>query len=105
MANPFRSRGPLPYSFLAIAGLSIMAPFAWILMCSFKYQIDIFQESWIFTPTLSNYIDVFFGRRSDFSHNVLNSLIVAGSSTALVLVIGSLAAYSLHRFNWPNWVS
>jgi hypothetical protein len=40
-------------------------------MSSLKYQIDIFQESWIFTPTLSNYIDVFVSRRSDFATNVM----------------------------------
>jgi multiple sugar transport system permease protein len=105
MPSPLRFRGPLQYLFLAAAAFFIMAPFAWILMCSFKYQIDIFQESWLFTPTLSNYVDVFFSRRSDFSKNVLNSLIVAGTSTGLVLAIGTLAAYSLHRFAWAKWVS
>jgi multiple sugar transport system permease protein len=105
MVNPLRSRGLLPYLSLTIASLFIIAPFAWILMCSFKYQIDIFQESWIFTPTASNYVDVFFSRRSDFLRNVFNSLIVAGTSSAVVLVIGSLAAYSLYRFAWASWVS
>jgi multiple sugar transport system permease protein len=105
MPRPLRFRSPLQYLFLVAAAFFIMAPFAWILMCSFKYQIDIFQESWLFTPTLSNYVDVFFSRRSDFSKNVLNSLIVAGTSTGLVLAIGTLAAYSLHRFAWPKWVS
>jgi multiple sugar transport system permease protein len=105
MASTLRFRGPLPYLFIALATLFVVAPFAWILMSSVKYQIDIFQESWIFTPTGSNYVEVLFGRRSDFSSNVLNSIIVAGASTALVLVIGSLAAYSLHRFAWAKWVS
>ena len=104
MASPIRSRGPLQYLFLAAAVLFIVAPFLWILMSSFKYQIDIFQESWIFTPTLSNYIDVFVSRRSDFATNVINSLVVAGGSTVLVLGIGAPAAYSLHRFRWPNWL-
>jgi multiple sugar transport system permease protein len=105
MPSSLTSRGRLQYLFLVTAALFIIAPFAWILMSSFKYQIDIFQESWMFTPTLSNYGDVFFSRRSDFSQNVLNSLIVASTSTGLVLVIGTLAAYSLHRFAWANWIS
>jgi len=105
MARTLRLRGPLHHLFLALATLFVVAPFAWILMSSLKYQIDIFQESWIFTPTGSNYVEVLFGRRSDFSSNVVNSVIVAGASTALVLVIGSLAAYSLHRFAWAKWVS
>jgi multiple sugar transport system permease protein len=37
--------------------------------------------------------------------NIANSLVVAACSTALVLIVGTLAAWSLHRFRWPSWVS
>jgi multiple sugar transport system permease protein len=47
---------------------------------------------------------VLFGRRSDFAANVVNSLIVAGTSTALVLIVGTLAAFSLYRFKWAHGV-
>src|SRR5690348_11751417 len=90
---------------LVLAVLAVLGPCAWILTASFKYQIAIYSGEWPFTPTLSNYAEVLFGRRSDFSGNVVNSLIVASASTALVLVVGTLAAYSLHRFRWPAWVS
>lgn len=90
---------------LALAVLAILGPFAWILTASFKYQIAIYSGQWPFTPTLSNYADVLFGRRSDFTANVVNSLVVASVSTLLVLAVGTLAAYSLHRFRWPAWVS
>lgn len=90
---------------LTVAVLAILGPFAWILTASFKYQIAIYSGEWPFTPTLSNYADVLFGRRSDFTANVLNSLVVASVSTVLVLAVGTLAAYSLHRFRWPVWVS
>jgi len=90
---------------LALAVLAILGPFAWILTASFKYQIAIYSGEWPFTPTWSNYAEVLFGRRSDFAANVVNSLIVASASTALVLVVGALAAYSLQRFRWPAWVS
>lgn len=90
---------------LVLAVLAVLGPFAWILTASFKYQIAIYSGEWPFTPTLSNYAEVLFGRRSDFIGNVANSLIVASVSTALVLVVGTLAAYSLQRFRWPWWVS
>jgi ABC-type glycerol-3-phosphate transport system permease component len=90
---------------VALAVAAVLGPFAWILTASFKYQIAIYSGEWPFTPTLSNYAEVLFGRRSDFVGNVVNSLIVASASTALVLVVGTLAAYSLHRFRWPVWVS
>ena len=90
---------------VALALFAIVAPFAWILTASFKHQIAIYSGQFPFTPTLSNFDDVLFGRRSDFAGNILNSLLVAGSSTLLALTIGTLAAYSLHRFRWPKWVS
>jgi len=90
---------------LVLAVLAVLGPFAWILTASFKYQIAIYSGQWPFTPTLSNYADVLFGRRSDFPGNVMNSLVVASTSTLLVLIVGTLAAYSLHRFRWPAWLS
>ena len=90
---------------LVLAVIAVIGPFAWILTASFKYQIAIYSGEWPFTPTLANYAEVLFGRRSDFVGNVVNSLIVASVSTALVLVVGTLAAYSLQRFRWPVWVS
>ena len=84
---------------------AVIGPFLWILTASFKTQIAIYSAQFPFTPTLSNFADVLFGRRSDFAANIVNSLVVASTSTLAVLVVGSLAAYSLHRFRWPRWVS
>lgn len=90
---------------VSLALLVIIGPFAWILAASFKTQIAIYSGQFPFTPTLANYADVLFGRRSDFAANIGNSLLVAAASTVAVLVVGSLAAYSLHRFRWPGWVT
>ena len=90
---------------VALALFAIIGPFMWILTASFKYQIAIYAGQFPFTPTLSNYADVLFGRRSDFAANIGNSVTVATISTLAVLVVGSLAAYSLRRFRWPVWVS
>ena len=74
-------------------------------MNSFKTRSRSLTGAWAFTPTLSNYADVLFSRRSDFRATSVNSLIVAAASTVVVLVVGTLAAYSLHRFRWPRWVT
>ena len=101
-----RRRGSLVGTGLVVAAVvTIVGPFVWILNASFKYQIAIYAGQFPYTPTLSNYSEVLFGRRSDFALDVLNSLIVAASSTAIVLAVGTLAAYSLYRFRWPRWVS
>jgi multiple sugar transport system permease protein len=73
-------------------------------MSSFKSQIAILSSAWIFTPTWDSYADVLLSRRSDFVNSVYTSLIVASVSTAIVLVIATLAAHSLHRYRWVRWV-
>ena len=82
---------------------AIVGPFLWILTRR-SASIAIYAGEFPFTPTLANFAEVLLGRRSDFAGNVGNSLLVAGASTALVLVVGTLAAYSLRRFRWPRWV-
>ena len=95
----------LGWLMLGLALVVVVGPFLWIAVASFKQPIAILSGTWSFTPTLDNYADVLFSRRSDFLAGVRNSLIVATASTAIVLVVGTLAAYSLHRFAWARWVT
>ena len=95
----------LGWLMLGLALVVIVGPFLWIGVASFKQPIAILSGTWSFTPTLDNYADVLLSKRSDFLAGVRNSLIVASVSTAIVLVIGTLAAYSLHRFAWARWVT
>ena len=104
MSAATRARA-LGWALLGLALVVVLGPFLWILVASFKTPIDILAGTFPFTPTLDNYSDVLFSRRSDFGAGVRNSLVVAASSTAIVLVIGTLAAYSLHRFAWARWVT
>lgn len=93
------------YGLMIVSALLILAPFLWIAIQSFKFQLHIFTGAWNFPPTLSNYTEVLFGRRSDFPGNVLNSIIIATASTGIVLVVGTLAAYSLSRLKWARWIA
>jgi len=93
------------WALVALAIVLVVGPFLWILMNSFKSQIAILSGAWIFTPNLDSYEDVLFSRRSDFLSALTTSLIVATASTGVVLVVGTLAAYSLHRFRWAHWVT
>lgn len=90
---------------LALGVFIIIGPFLWVALQSFKYEIEILKGSWIFPPTLFNYEDVLWSRRSDFPKNVLNSAIVAAISTVFVLIVGTLAAYSLARLQWRKWIA
>ena len=95
----------LGWLLLGLALIVVVGPFLWIALASFKQPIAILSGAWAFTPTLDNYADVLLSKRSDFLAGVRNSLIVATVSTAIVLVVGTLAAYSLHRFAWARWVT
>lgn len=73
-----------------------------MLTISFKTEGDQFASPplWLaFTPTLEHYYDAFVTRA--FGQYLLTSAIVAVTSTALALVIGTLAAYALARFELP----
>ncbi len=86
------------YSFI------VLFPFYWIISASFKTQIDLLMGRFFSTPHLQGYRDVLFSGTSDFSRNFFNSLVIGSVSTALVLFIATLGAYSLYRMRWPNWV-
>lgn len=96
--------GIIGWILIGLAIVLVVGPFLWILMNSFKHQIDILTGAWLFTPTLDSYEDVLASRRSDFVSGLKTSLVVASASTLAALVIGTLAAYSLHRFQWARWV-
>lgn len=93
------------HGLLLLAVVVTIGPFLWVSLNSFKYFKDIIDQSWFFQPTLVNYERLFFAKGSDFAILSVNSVIIAMSSTALSVTIGSLAAYSLSRFHWAKWAS
>ena len=93
------------YGVVALALLLIVSPFLWIVTISLKYQIAILTAQFPFQPVWVNYDRVLFARSSDFLLNMRNSLVVAAASTTIVLVIGTLAAYSLAWRRWSVLVS
>jgi multiple sugar transport system permease protein len=92
----------LRYVLLVLALVVAIAPVYWMLTISLKTEVDQFASPppWFsFAPTLEHYIDAFVTR--SFGQYLLNSAIVALTSTALALVIGTFAAYALARFPLP----
>ncbi len=82
-----------------LIAIVLLVPFAWLIVTSFKFPRDIITGHWGFTPTLSNFEGV-FGDEFQLKPNFVNSLIVALLATALTLVVGGLAAYSLSQGRW-----
>lgn len=87
----------LYFAGLTLFFLAFMFPFVWMLLSSFKTQVQIMRmpPELLFTPTLKNYREVIEGQ--DFIWYSLNSLIIAGGSTLAGLLLGLPAAYGIAR--------
>jgi multiple sugar transport system permease protein len=87
------------YSLLVISSLIALLPVYWMLTISLKTEADQFASppQWLlFTPTLEHYKDAFVTR--SFGQYLATSAIVATLSTLSAMLIGTLAAYGLARF-------
>ena len=75
-------------------------PFYWMVSSSLKDQTDLLASPpvWSFTPTLAHYAEIW--QDDKVSGAILNSLIVAGCTTLLAVILGTPAAYSLARFHF-----
>ena len=92
--------------------LVFLAPILWVIDISLKPRRDIFvwpPALFWFEPTLGNYASVLSASGKFFSF-ILNSLIVAGLSTSVAIVVGTLAAFALagkrrrRSFGWSYWM-
>ena len=100
--NPRRLRAAALHGGLVASAVLVVFPFAWIALAAFKTQIALMIGDVTFTPTLANFDELLFSSTSDYLANFRNSLVVATSSTAIVLVVATLAAYSIERLAWPR---
>jgi multiple sugar transport system permease protein len=93
--NPFQFFLPL-ILLLAMA----LGPYVWIVMASFKRKGDVITAppKWIFEPTVTNYVEI-LGK--GFDRFLLNSSIIGFSSTAVCVLVGTMAAYGFSRFKIP----
>lgn len=78
--------------------LVLFFPIFWMLLTSFKTEIDAFSTppQLFFTPTLENYLLV--NERSDYFHFAWNSVVVSFGSTLIGMLIAVPAAYSMAFF-------
>ncbi len=83
------------YVLLVLIVAFCLGPFVWQLLTSLKPTEELIQLPPILPSraTVENYVNVFEGR--PFGRIILNSAVVAISTTTLALLIGSLAGYAL----------
>jgi len=97
----------LLYLVVIAVAIVFLFPLYIVVTSAFKPAIDMFSRppSWVFKPTLKNFVDLFTLRR--FHENLRNSVVVALGSTFISVGVGCFAAYALARlrFNWLKNVS
>jgi len=89
---------------LVLSALIVILPVIWIGFAAFKTQIALLRGDVLFTPYFGNFNELLFSRSADYLAHFGNSLLIASASTALVLFVSTLAAYSMARLRWPAWV-
>lgn len=89
------------YLTLTLASIFALAPIYWVLNTSLKPQAAnvTYPPRWWPDPvTLDNYVMVI--TQSSMPRNYLNSMVLAGGTILLVLVVGVHAAYAAARFEF-----
>jgi len=95
----------ITYAGLVFFAIIVLAPFLWISTIAFKKQIDILMMKMVFKPTLFNFDKIFFSKEATFFNDIFNSLVVGISSTIIILVVCSMAAFTMIRLKIPQWMT
>jgi multiple sugar transport system permease protein len=80
--------------------LVVMFPFLWLVQLAFKPAADLFDERWLYTPTLAGFEALLL--HGNFLKSFGNSLAVSLMSTGASLLLGVPAAYALTRWKFPG---
>jgi multiple sugar transport system permease protein len=95
-----RTSTALLYLGIAVMVVYCLAPYYWMVVSSFRRTSDIFSLSPIPSPfSLENYSAVFDPGQA-FGRALVNSLIVAGTTTLVALTIGITTSYALARLRF-----
>ncbi|MGO4124860.1 carbohydrate ABC transporter permease [Inquilinus sp. YAF38] len=98
MTRSSRRRIGRSFFYVLVAAIIVYTvfPFYWAVISSLKSGQQLFGTDLVPpSPTLDNYVSVF--REQPFLTNIVNSLIVAGSTVLICLLLSVSAAYALGR--------
>lgn len=90
------------YFFLSLWALVVLFPFYWMVLTSVKsygaYNAEHVPAFFTLSPTLQNYVDAF--TTVPLMGYLLNTLIFAVATTAIMVVVSTLAAYAFARLEF-----
>lgn len=97
----YKNKSVLGHRVRILAGIFVsivfLFPIYWMVLTSFKQQVDIFTNPprFLFTPTIATYVE--YMKRADILARIVNTIIVASSSALFSMVVGTMAGYALAR--------
>ena len=89
----------ISYLYLTLLAVFATFPLLWILLSSVKSKGELTSDPTRILPvkvTMEQFVIVL--RQMHFDRNILNSVIIAGSTTIIAIMISSLGAYGVVRF-------
>ena len=90
------------YGVLSLWALTTIYPFIWVILNSFRKKGLIISDSFSLPIgeafTWENYLTAW--ERSDFKNAYLNSFVISGTVTLVVVILAGLAAYGMVRYTF-----
>lgn len=98
----------LKYVVLIVILIFLLFPIYWVLITSFKTNMEAYRFPPTFlpqAPNLQSYVSL-FTKNSDFFVYYKNNFIVAGATALITTFLAIMAGYALSRFRfrWNRWV-
>lgn len=94
----------IAYAFLTLWGIMVLFPFYWMVLTSLKsygqYSSEFIPKFFTLAPTLENYLSAFTA--VPLAKYLLNTLIFAVVTTALMLIVTVLAAFGFSRMSFKG---
>ena len=90
------------HGILILWSVIVIGPMLWTLMTSFKTTREIFSSPFSFPTSLNlqNYVNAW--TTAGIGKYFLNTVLVVGSALVIVMILGSMCAYVLARFEFPG---
>jgi multiple sugar transport system permease protein len=90
----------LTYALLALFVVMVAVPLFWMVATAIKTNKELYEDFSYFPrrPTIENFVRVI--QREDLLTNIRNSLAVGLTTTAITVIVSSLAAFSIVRYKY-----
>jgi multiple sugar transport system permease protein len=85
---------------LALYAVFALFPLFWMVLLTFKSDAEMLTTTFVFTPTLINYEEVFL--KTDYFRYIRDSIFVSGGAVIVSVLAGVPAAYAFARYSFKK---